>query len=233
MIKYFKYANKCFRKDERGLHHLPELTMLEWYSANETYVDLMNQCESLIQFIALRMDIGRSLPYQKNTINLSSPWQRLTIKSAFEQYCDIPVDLAIEKNKFDELVSHNIEHKLGHVSPVFLIDYPSSYASLAKLLPDDPGYAQRFELYISGIELANGFTELTDTDEQKKRFETENRIRMAHGKSTIPLPEKFLADLKKLPDSVAGIAMGIDRLVMLFSDVSRIDDVVTFTPEDM
>ena len=103
-------------------------------------------------------------------------------------------------------------------------------ASLAKLKPENQKLAQRFELYVAGIELANGFTELTDPILQRKRFIMENQIRSDRGQSPLPLPEKFLADLKNMPDA-AGIALGVDRMVMLFCNAARIDEVVAFPPE--
>jgi len=113
-----------------------------------------------------------------------------------------------------------------------LVDYPKQHASLARLKPDNPRLAQRFELYIAGIELANAFTELTDEKEQKKRFTHENRLRKEQGRLPLPMPKKFLSDLAGLSDA-AGIAMGIDRLVMLFCDTASIDEVVAFTPENL
>jgi len=223
---------KCFRKNERGRHHLPELTMLEWYSKNDTYFDLMNQCKGLIKFIAVRLKLENQIKYQGKTIHLNQPWQELSVQQAFNLYSDKPLNNALADGSFDEVISFQIEPQLGNLSPCFLYDYPSSLASLAKLLPNDPQYAQRFEFYIAGIELANGFTELIDPVEQKSRFEMENKSRRLQKKKSLPLPEKFLRDLEKMPDA-AGIALGIDRLVMIFSDAASIDDVVAFTPENL
>jgi len=221
---------KCFRKNERGSHHLPELTLLEWYAKNDTYLDLMDQCQGLIKFIAARLNRENRIRYQGNAINLNHPWQKLTVQQAFDIYADKSLDDALKDNSFDKILSFQIEPHLGNKTPSFLCDYPASLASLAKLIPDTPQYAQRFELYLAGIELANGFTELTDPVEQELRFEKENRIRMSRNKPPIPIPSKFLTDLETMPDA-AGIALGIDRLVMIFCDTTSIDDVVTFTPE--
>lgn len=221
---------KCFRKNERGIHHLPELTLLEWYTKDATYIDLMDQCQQLIHFIAARLNYGDRIQYQDKSIQLIAPWEMLTVDAAFDTYADKPLDTALEDNSFDEVVSFQIEPHLGNTRPVFLYDYPARLASLAKLLPDNPAYAQRFELYIAGIELANGFTELTDPEEQQERFKKENHTRISQSKSVIPIPHKFLKDLQTMPDA-AGIAMGIDRLVMIFCDAPSIDDIVSFTPE--
>ncbi|MCD4722270.1 MAG: EF-P lysine aminoacylase GenX [Desulfobacula sp.] len=223
---------KCFRKDERGSQHLPELTLLEWYAKDNTYLDLMDQCQGLIKFIAARLNLENQIRYQDKTISLDHPWQKLTVQQAFDIYTDEPLNKALNDNSFDKILSFQIEPHLGNTTPAFLCDYPASLASLAKLIPGKPQYAQRFELYLAGIEIANGFTELTDPVEQKLRFEKENRIRVSQNKPPIPIPHKFLKDLETMPDT-AGIALGIDRLVMIFCDTASIDDVVAFTPETL
>jgi lysyl-tRNA synthetase class 2 len=221
---------KCFRKNERGRHHLPELTMLEWYAKGHTYLDLMDQCEALVKFIAARLNLDGKLPYQGKTILLNQPWQRIRVSEAFRLYSEMPLSEALEKNQFDEIVGFRIEPHLGNTVPAFLYDYPASLASLARLLPQNPAYAERVEFYMAGIELANGFTELNDAAEQKRRFGKENKIRSARDQSLLPMPDQFLKDLETMPDA-AGIALGVDRLVMLFCDAETIDEVVLFTPE--
>ncbi len=223
---------KCFRKNERGLHHLSELTLLEWYTKNDTYLDLMNQCQGLIKFIAARLNLDNQIKYQDKIINLNQAWQKLTVQQAFDLYADRSLNDALSEGSFDEIISFQIEPHLGNTNPCFLYNYPASLASLAKLLPDDPEYAQRFEFYMAGIELANGFTELTDPVEQKSRFEIENKIRRSQKKTVSSLPEKFLTDLEKMPNA-AGIALGIDRLAMIFCNAPSIDGVVAFTPENL
>jgi lysyl-tRNA synthetase class 2 len=221
---------KCFRKNERGRHHLPELTMLEWYAKDNTYLDLMDQCEALVKFIAARLNLDGKLQYQGKTILLNPPWQRITVSEAFRLYSDNPLSEALKLNQFDEIVGFRIEPRLGNITPAFLYDYPASLASLARLLPGNPDYAERVEFYMAGIELANGFSELNDAAEQKHRFGKENILRSALDKTLLPLPDRFLKDLETMPDA-AGIALGVDRLVMLFCDAKTIDEVVFFTPE--
>ncbi len=223
---------KCFRKNERGAFHLPELTLLEWYAKNHTYLDLMTTCEKMIRFITKRLNGKPEISYQEDTILLDSPWQRLTVDEAFKRYASTSMENALLDDRFDEVISFEIEPHLGRTCPVFLVDYPKQHASLASLKPDNPNLAQRFELYIAGIELANAFTELTDEKEQKKRFTHENQRRKEQGRLPLPMPKKFLSDLAGLADA-AGIAMGIDRLVMLFCDTASIDEVVAFTPEKL
>lgn len=221
---------KTFRKGERGPLHLPELTLLEWYSTHNTYLDLMDQCQALIRFIAKQIRQTTPICYQGATIGLEEPWDRLSVEKAFSLYADIPLETALKTGRFDETISFQIEPRLGRTRPLFLMDYPASLASLSQLKPDNPDLSQRVELYIAGIELANGFTELTDPKVQRMRFEKENRIRRDRGESPLPLPEKFLTDLDTMPPA-AGMALGVDRLVMLFTDAATIDEVVAFTPE--
>ena len=223
---------KCFRRNERGSHHLPELTMLEWYTKDNTYLDLMNQCKELIIFIAARLGLENQIKYQDRTIALDKLWQKITVEQAFEIFADKSLDRALKENCFDEIISFQIEPYLGNQTPAFLCDYPASLASLAKLKPENPEYAQRFEFYIAGIELANGFTELIDPVEQKLRFEKENHIRLLKNMQPVPMPDKFLKDLETMPEC-AGIALGIDRLVMIFCNTDSIDEVVAFTPESL
>lgn len=223
---------KCFRKNERGDFHLPELTLLEWYAKERTYLDLMSECENLILEIASNLGLGQSLTYSGADISLTPPWERLSVQDAFEKYAGMSLEKAIAKDCFDEVISFEIEPELGHRKPVFLYDYPSQFASLAKLNPKNKKFAQRFELYINGVELANAFTELTDPDEQRHRFADENRRRVESGNSSLEMPEKFLSDLARLNDT-AGIALGVDRLVMIFCNAPKIDEVVAFTPETL
>ncbi|WP_024335920.1 EF-P lysine aminoacylase EpmA [Desulfotignum balticum] len=221
---------KCFRKNERGRFHLPEMTLLEWYGAGDTYLDLMDQCQSLVQYIARKLGMAGRLCYQGETLDLARPFQRLSVHRAFETHTGISCDQALADGRFDDIMGFEIEPGLGRNQPVFLMDYPKSLASLAALHPDNPGLAQRCEFYMAGIELANGFTELTDADVQRDRFKEQNRIRQSVGMPPLPMPDRFLSELKEMP-SCAGIALGVDRLVMLFADAPSIDEVVAFTPE--
>jgi lysyl-tRNA synthetase class 2 len=223
---------KCFRQNERGNKHLPELTMLEWYTAGKDYRDMMNQCEDLICFVARHTGFKDTIIYQEKRIDLIKPWTRLSVSDAFDRFGSIPMEQAILEGKFDEVIASEIEPHLGQKKPLFLYDYPASTGSLARLKPNNSLLAERFELYIGGIELCNAFTELTDSDEQRKRFEKELSLRKRSGKQVYPIPEIFLDSLKFMPDA-SGNALGIDRLVMLFADTTRIDDVVAFTPEEL
>jgi lysyl-tRNA synthetase class 2 len=220
---------KCFRKDEQGPFHLPELTLLEWYAPDATYLNLMDHCQGLFHHIAQGLRRGNTLVYQNKTIDLTPPFDKITVEQAFDTYGSTSALKALEDGSFDERMGFEIEPCLGNDRPCILYDYPAPLASLAKLKPDNRHLAQRFELYVAGIELANGFTELTDPILQRQRFVLENKTRTERGQSPLPLPEKFLSDLKHMPEA-AGIALGVDRLVMLFCNAARIDQVVAFPP---
>lgn len=221
---------RCFRQGERGDRHLPEFTLLEWYAAQMDYNGMMQQCEELIQAIALGIGGGTQIQYQGAVIDLTRPWPRLTVAEAFERFTELTPEQALATGCFDEMIGCRIEPRLGLDKPVFLCDYPVSQAALARISPDNPAVAQRFELYIGGLELCNAFTELTDPAEQRTRFESQQRQMLAAGLLPYPMPEKFLEELAAMPPS-AGNALGLDRLIMLFADTARIDEVVAFTPE--
>ncbi len=223
---------KCFRQAERGHLHLPEITLLEWYRTGSNYEDLMDECEDLINSVAREIGSEDILVYQGDQINLSPPWRRISVKDAFEKYGSSSLEAALQQDQFDEIMVTQIEPHLGRTRPVFLYDYPASRGALAQLKPQDSRYAERFELYMAGVEICNAFSELRDPGEQRRRFESEQDQRRKAGKTVYPLPEKFLAALKDLP-AAAGNALGIDRLVMLFADAKHIDDVVAFTPEEL
>lgn len=223
---------RCFRKGERGGRHVPEMTLLEWYAVGCNYLDLMKQCEDLIGFVVDRLEHHRRLVYQGNTIDLSPPWDRLTVADAFHRFGSMSAQTALKKDCFDEIMGLEIEPMLGFDRPLFLYDYPAQCSSLARRKPDDPICAERFELYIAGIELCNAFSELNDPVEQRARFEEENHARKASGKRVYPMAELFLDALKDMPPA-AGNALGVDRLVMLFTDAVSIDTVIAFTPEEL
>jgi lysyl-tRNA synthetase class 2 len=221
---------KCFRHHERGRRHLPELTLLEWYDAGKNYLDLMDECEELISHVAECLGRGGRLNYGDRVIELTAPWLRVSVTEAFEQYGSVTMNEALRTGTFDEIMALEIETNLGNTIPVFLYDYPAAHGALARLKSHDSSLAERFELYISGLELCNGFSELTDAAEQRSRFEKEMHLRQSLNKPLYPMPEGFLETLVDMPES-AGNALGIDRLVMLFADTDNIDDVVAFTPE--
>jgi len=223
---------RCWRGRERGNKHLPEFTLLEWYRARGDYHSLMEECEGLIQSIARSIGLGQKIVFRGREIDLSEPWERISVKEAFYGYTRTSVTEALDRNLFDEIMVQDIEPKLGLEKPTFIYDYPAQRGALARLKQQDRTVAERFELYVGGLELANGFSELVDAKEQRKRFQVENENRQSLGKGIYSMPEKFLAELDEMPPS-AGMALGVDRLAMVFLNAETIDEVVAFTPEEL
>jgi lysyl-tRNA synthetase class 2 len=223
---------KCFRKGERGDRHLPEFTMLEWYAAQNDYRDLMADCEALLRYLSAAMGKGGVLEWQGRKIDLAPEWERITVAEAFRRYAPCTVEEALAQDQFDEMLVEYVEPHLGMASPTFLYDYPAVLGALARLSSDDPTVAERFELYVAGLELANGFSELVDPVEQRTRFLAEQQTIRLQGRAPGPMPESFLDALETMPPA-AGIALGIDRLVMVFAGVECIDQVVAFTQEGL
>ena len=223
---------KCFRKKERGRRHLPEFTMLEWYRTGADYLDLMDESENLIRLVAHAVFKRRALTYGGQTVSLAKPWERIRLAEAFDRFASLSLDDALSRQRFDETLAFEIEPRLGRKKPVFLYDYPAAGSALAKPVKGNPALAQRFELYICGIELCNAFTELNDAASQRQRFEDERKLRDRLKKPRYPLPETFLKTLDDMPDA-AGNALGLDRLVMLFCNAESVDEVVAFTPEEL
>jgi lysyl-tRNA synthetase class 2 len=223
---------RSFRQNERGEQHLPEFTLLEWYRAGWDYFQLMDECEELIGFMAEQLNKKNSIVYQEHEITFKRPWERISVTSAFERFGGISMSEALHQDSFDQVMVEKIEPNLNPSRPTFLYDFPAPLAALSRLKTGQPGLAERFELYIGGLEIANAFSELTDPIEQEHRFLRDLETRRDLNKTVYPLPRKFLSDLHRMPSS-AGIALGIDRLVMLFTDQDAIDNVVTFTLEEL
>ena len=226
--------SRCWRSGERGSRHLSEFTMLEWYRADCNYQILMTDCEELLQYVVeiCRPD-SRCFGYKDITINPFAPWERITIQEAFSRFGNRDVWDCLRKGLYEEILTSLVEPALaGFAAPVILYDYPAELAALARVKPENKNLAERFELYVGGLELANGFSELNDPLEQRRRFEEANAARSCAGHAVLPLPEPFLYTLGVMPDS-AGIALGIDRLVMLTAGVDSIDEIVAFTPEEL
>ena len=219
---------RVWREGERGQFHLPEFTLLEWYRGGIDYNALMNECMELLFVLLPEGKLDR----EGRTIDLTMPWQKLTITEAFTQYASMDLNQALASDCFEEILTSEVEPHLGKEKPTFLTEYPSSLAALARSKPGEPQVAERFELYIDGLELANAFSELTDAKEQRRRFEKDEELRRTAGKTPYPLPEKFLAELENMPEA-AGIALGLDRLIMLITEAEKIDDVVAFGPDDL
>lgn len=240
-----------FRNRERGPLHSPEFTMLEWYRVGADYSVLMQDVAQLIA-LAAKAAGAAQLTYRARLCDPFAPPARITVQEAFLQYAKVDVLASIDENGatntqlladqarriglrvanddtwadiFSRILSAHVEPNLGIGQLTILDHYPSAEAALARKLPHDVRLAQRFEVYACGVELANGFGELTDPNEQRRRFEIEMaEMQRVYGKS-YPIDEDFLAALAHMPDS-CGIAMGFDRVVMLASAAPHIDDVL-------
>lgn len=223
----------CFRKDELGPLHAPEFMLLEWYRAFVDVNAVMRDTEELICELAQRF-VGAAevaLPDGRR-IDVSVPFTRMTVREAFLRHAGVAdaASLASEdEDRFFQLLVDRVEPGLaGEPRPVFLTHFPASQASLARLDPADPSVAERFELYLGGIELCNGYGELTCAGEQRARFEAERARRSARGRQRPGLPERFLAALEQGMPPAAGNAVGVERLVMLLLGQPRIDRVRAF-----
>lgn len=241
---------RVFRDEEISETHQIEFTMLEWYRAQADYQKIMEDCEGLLTFLSEKVLGEEQISYQGKGVNLSSPFDRLSVARAMSLYGGVDIEknrdgLALLEEaqargyRFDRSATYSyddvffkvflesVEPRLGFPKPTILYDYPASMAALARLKPGNPFWAERFELFVAGLELANAFSELTDPAEQRRRFEEEQRLRAQLGKPVYPIDEELLEALFKMPPS-AGIALGVDRLIMLFCDAPTIQEVLAF-----
>ncbi len=218
-----------FRSGERGRFHHPEFTILEWYRVNQDYRSLQDDCLRLLHSVWDIAATNPNLPRPLPSLRVDEPWQIYTVADAFRRFAGWEPGPDVDQGRFDMDLVEKVEPNLGVPRPCILKDYPANQAALARLKPGNPSVAERFELYWAGIELANGFSELTDPQEQRMRFELANAQRLAMGLSSYPPPKAFLESLRHLPPC-AGIALGIDRLVMLLTGAHGIDQVVAFPP---
>ena len=236
---------KAFRNMEtQGKLHNPEFTVLEWYRVNADYFDIMKDCEKLL----LALAGGTTLIYQKQKINLTPPWERITVADAFKKYANVnfneffDMDTArrvainkgykVEKNNtweelYNQIFLNEVERKLGHGKPTILYDFPAAVAALAQL-KKDTRYAERFEFYIAGLELGDCYGELTDPVESEHRFDFQMKEIKRLGKTAYDYDNDFIEALKVGLPKCSGIAVGVDRLVMLLADTTSIADTLFF-----
>lgn len=213
-------VTRAFRDGEAGRRHNPEFSILEWYRPGFGHYALMDEVAALVQHV-----LGQVLPVRQCAYHelfdttfgidpLTEPTERLAALAA-ERCLGVGADLTLERDGWlDLLLTSCIEPELGQGELTFVTDYPASQAVLARLNPDDPRTAARFELYLNGLELANGFHELTDADEQRARFEQDRTARRANGQPDIVSDEAFLAALQSGMPDCSGVALGLDRLLM-------------------
>jgi lysyl-tRNA synthetase class 2 len=221
----------CFRAGERGRHHAPEFTLLEWYRAPGGAGEMLEDCRALLRETALRLAGDTRIRREGTVIDVGAEWERLTVREAFRRWAGWDPVAAWDAGRFNADLAALVEPALPRDRPCVLCDYPAPAASLARLGTGDQNVAERWELYLGGMELANAYGELTDAREQRRRFEEAAAARRRDGRDVYPLDEEFLADLAagRLPPC-GGIALGVDRLAMLFSDAGDIAAVRPFCP---
>jgi len=249
--RLFTLAHVFRNRDRSALHH-PEFTMLEWYRASEPYEKLFEDCTELLAAAATAAGVNQ-VQFRGRAAAITQIPEILTVCEAFERYAGIELTAALGEEAegraalaaaaerlrlriadddtwsdlFSKILTAKVEPSLGLGRPTLLIDYPAREAALARLKPDRR-FAERFELYICGIEIANGFGELTDPHEQRRRFATAMAERQRIYGEAYPIDEDFLAALAIMPQA-SGVALGFDRLVMLACGAERIEQVI-WTP---
>lgn len=250
---------KSFRNGE-GLSsfHNPEFTILEWYRVDADYTDVMRDCENLLLHIfsefGLDTNGSRTLNYQGKEYDLSPNWERISVSEAFKKYAGVSQEellnekilLEIAQKKgyqvdesttweeaYNQILLNEVEPNLGVSAPTILYDYPASQAALSKKKTNDPRFAERFEFFLAGLELGNAFSELTDAQEQKNRMIADLEERKQLGKTKYALDEAFIAALESGMPETGGIAVGVDRLVMLFADAASIKDTLFFPVDEL
>jgi lysyl-tRNA synthetase class 2 len=241
-----------FRDGERSATHHPEFSMLEWYRVGASYRDLMEECAALVR-VCQHAAGAQTLTWRGLTADATGEWQRISVAEAFQKHCGLDLlatapdplhpdtdrlaaaasSIGISPHPGDDwemlffrIFLDRIEPQLGRGAPTILYDYPLSMGALARGRPDDPRLAERFEVYICGLELANGFGELTDAAEQRARFLADQARKQQLYGQTYPIDEDFLDALKSGLPACAGIALGFDRLVMLATGAEDIEQVL-------
>lgn len=225
--------NKAFRNEENGRYHNPEFTMLEWYRVGFDHHKLMDEMDALLQHV-LQCGSAERMTYQQAFIQvlgvcpLEGSMAELKAVAATLGLSDIAEPEEDRDTLLQLLFSIGVEGKIGQQSPAFVYDFPASQAALAKINQADPRVADRFEVYFKGIELANGFHELDNPQEQLKRFEDDNAKRVSIGLAAQPIDHHLIAALDSGLPNCAGVALGIDRLIMLAIGCDHIDQVTAF-----
>jgi len=232
MPRVFELA-RVLRADEQGTLHEPEFRLLEWYRAFAGYEAVIADTERLVARVARRMR-GRAelVTPEGRKLDARPPFPRLSVREAFRRFAgerDAAALAAADGARFFELLVGRVEPALAAFEkPVFLVDYPLTQAALARPSPSDASVAERFELYAGGVELSNGYGELTDPVEQARRFRAEKLARKAAGRPTYPTDARFLAALREGMPAASGNALGVDRLVMLATGAKSIAEVSAF-----
>lgn len=223
-------VGSCFRMGERGHLHNPEFTMLEWYRLNADYNDILLDTKTLIGHVSEKVLGGTSVVYKGTRIELMPLWDCISVDDAFILNAGWSPVKHYDADRFDVDLIGKVEPSLPLNRPVVLKDYPAEAAALARRKPGRPELAERWELYIGGMELVNAFSELVDPVEQRRRFEECAEERTKGGRVAYPLDEEFLRSLEDGMPASGGAALGIDRLVMLLIGAAEIEQVRAFCP---
>lgn len=235
-----------FRNEDIDATHNPEFTMIEWYEAYADYQKVMDLAEELYKYLAKQLYNSYTIQFKDKQINLKGTWQRITMTDAIKKYVGIDVDLMsleqlkvfVKKNKllyrgveskglfvytiFDKLVTEKLE------APVWIIDYPVEVSPLSKPHRSKPDFVERFECYVGGMEIGDGWSEINDADEQRRRFENEQKGMRAGNKDAHPLDMDFIEAMEYGLPVLGGIGIGIDRLVSVFTNQRTIKDIIFF-----
>lgn len=242
----------CYRNEEIGTTHLPEFTMLEWYRKNTTYTAMMDDTERLVKCCAKVCGV-ELLRFKDVVCNPFCEWEKITVAEAFSKYAGIDLMATLSENPsilpqsnalrqaaqqqgiwcsdsdswediFFRVMMDKIEPYLGHNVPTILYDYPTCLGALARIKPSDTRVCERFEAYICGVEVCNAFSELTDVDEQRRRFEADSQMKQKLYGYTYPIDEDFMQALAFGMGDASGNALGVDRLIMLITGAEDIKD---------
>jgi elongation factor P--(R)-beta-lysine ligase len=246
---------RCFRAGEEGRHHSTEFTMLEWYRAWAGIEDILRDTQELCAAVVEAVRGDTVIEVDGRPVDVAPPWKRMTVAEAMQWFAGVelagdeePQELA-EKlaaagidtgsaTAWDDLFYtafvSRVEPAIADLdAPVFVTDWPVRLAALARRKPGNPRVVERFEAYVGGVELANAFGELTDPVEQRARFEDDRAARAERGLADYPVDEKFIAALEEGVPECAGIALGVDRLVMLVCGAASLRDVLAFTTDEL
>lgn len=224
----------AFRDGERGDLHNPEFTMVEWYRTGTGYEAIIEDCEALLRDLAVGLcgvAAAPPVPGSRDAVPLAPPFRRRTFREAFRD-AGVEEALALPPDDRTRVLVDRVEPLLGRDAPEFVIEYPADMASLARLKPGDPSVAERFELYAGGLEIANGFTEMSDPDAFLAVCEGHRDERRRRGLPDYPVDERYVTMLRNGLPPCAGVALGFDRLVMLLCGAATIREVLAFPIEE-
>ncbi len=247
---------KSFRNGEgRSSRHNPEFTILEWYHTPGDYMNVAEDfAEMMVEINHYLGNKGTSLSYQGKEYELKGPWEKISVADAFQKYAGIDTETMLDEEKlkaigkqkgyqvtdkttweeiWNQIIANEVEPQLGKSAPTILYDYPVAQAALSKKKVDDPRFAERFEVFMAGLELGNCFSELTDWKEQESRCLADLAERKNLGRTEFPMDTDFIEALKMGMPETGGIAVGVDRLVALFADTPDIADTLFFPVAEM